>query len=140
MAKATIKTSIIIKSDIHTIWNALIDFKNYGKWNPFLKDIEGDFKVGNQVKVIADGMKFKPVVLIYDEPKEIKWLGSLWIKGLFDGEHIFKLKDIGNGKVEFHHEENFNGILVRPLMYLIGNKTKENFEAMNLALKQFVEK
>ena len=38
-------------------------------------------------------MTFKPNILVFEENKELRWLGKLFFKGLFDGEHKFEIID-----------------------------------------------
>jgi len=84
--------------------------------------------------------KFKPVVLTLNENTELKWLGHLWFKGLFDGEHKFKLTDNGNGTTNFEQSENFSGILVKLFSKSLDKDTKNGFEQMNKELKLRAEK
>ena len=72
-------------------------------------------------------MAFKPKLLKYDQQKEIRWLGKLFFKGLFDGEHSFPIIDHNNGSCTFIHEGKFNGILV-------GLFTKNLIKKQNLGL------
>ncbi|MBL7817918.1 MAG: SRPBCC domain-containing protein [Saprospiraceae bacterium] len=112
MAKKEIKTAIDIAASPEAIWSVLTHFSEYKNWNPFIKLVEGDFRVGNRVKINAGGMVFRPEVLVFNPNKEIVWLGKLLFTGLFDGEHRFTIIDNGNGECTFKHEERFNGLLV----------------------------
>ncbi len=84
-------------------------------------------------------MTFKPKVLAYEKEKELRWLGHLMFKGLFDGEHIFELKDNGDGTTTFMQSENFNGLLVRIFSKRLDEETKPGFELMNRILKGIAE-
>ena len=139
MAKQ-IKTSITINASKEKIWKILTNFENYPEWNSFIKSVSGDVKVGNQILIELQGMTFKPIVLTLNEDTELKWLGHLWFKGLFDGEHQFKLTDNGNGTTNFEQSENFSGILVKLFSKNLDKDTKNGFEQMNKELKQRVEK
>lgn len=139
MAKR-INTSITINASKEKIWEILTDFENYPEWNPFIKSITGNVKVGKRIKVVLQGMTFKPVVLTFDKNSELKWLGNLWFKGLFDGEHRFYLRDNGNGTTHFEHSENFSGILVGLFSKSLDKNTKKGFEMMNVELKRRAEK
>jgi hypothetical protein len=134
MAKQ-IKTSITINASKEKIWEILTDFEKYPEWNSFIKSVSGDVKVGNQIVIKLQGMTFKPVVLNFKENSELKWLGHLWFKGLFDGEHKFKLTDNGNGTTDFEQSENFSGILVKLFSKSLDKDTKNGFEQMNKELK-----
>jgi len=135
-----IKTSIVINASREKIWNILMDFERYHEWNSFIKSISGKVKKGNQIRVKLEGMTFKPVVLVLNENTELKWFGHLWFKGLFDGEHKFKLIDNGNGTTKFEQSENFNGILVKLFSRSLDKNTKTGFEQMNKELKLRAEK
>jgi len=139
MAKQ-IKTSITINASKKKIWKILTDFENYSEWNSFIKSVTGEVKVGNQIKVKLQGMTFKPVVLTFNKNTELKWLGHLWFKGLFDGEHKFKLTENENGTTKFEQNENFSGILVKLFSKSLDKDTKMGFEQMNEELKLRAEK
>ena len=139
MAKQ-IKTSITINASKESIWKILTDFENYPEWNSFIKSVSGDVKVGNQIQIKLQGMTFKPVVLTLNENTELKWLGHFWFKGLFDGEHKFKLTDNGNGTTNFEQSEYFSGILVKLFSKSLDKDTKNGFEQMNKELKLRAEK
>ena len=139
MAKQ-INTSITIKASKEKIWKILTDFEKYPEWNSFIKSVTGEVKVGNQIQIKLQGMTFKPIVLTFKENTELKWLGHLWFKGLFDGEHKFKLTDNGNGTTNFEQSENFSGILVKLFAKSLDKDTKNGFEQMNQELKLRAEK
>jgi len=91
MAKE-IKTEIIIRSTPEKIWAILTDFEKYPDWNPFIRSITGTVEEGEKITVnIAPpknkAMTFKPIILTKTENRELRWLGSILFKGLFDGEH-----------------------------------------------------
>lgn len=143
MAKE-IRTEIIINASPEKVWAVFTDFDNYPNWNPFIKSLKGDVKVGNKITVNiappdAKAMTFKPKVLAYETDKELRWLGHLLFKGLFDGEHKFELLDNGNGTTTFIQSEKFKGILVPMFKKQLDNNTKRGFEAMNQKLKERME-
>lgn len=135
-----IKTSITINASREKIWEILMDFENYPKWNSFIKSVSGNVKVGNQIQIKLQGMTFKPVVLILNKNTELKWLGHLWFKGLFDGEHKFYLTSNGNAATHFEQSEKFSGILVTLFSKSLDKDIKIGFEKMNNELKFRAEK
>lgn len=134
-----IHTSIDIHASRETIWKILTDFEKYPTWNPFVKSLTGEVKVGHSIKIVLPGMKFTPQVRTFEEQTEFSWLGHLWFKGLFDGEHKFHLTDLGNGITRFDHSEHFKGILVGAFAKRLDADTKPGFEEMNRALKARAE-
>lgn len=144
MAKA-ITTEILILATPEKVWSVLTEFDQYPQWNPFIKSITGNVAFGNTIKARieppgASGMTFKPTVLVYTEAKEFRWVGHLFIKGLFDGEHCFRLIDNKDGTTTFVQSEKFEGILVRLFSKMLDTNTIEGFRQMNEALKKEVEK
>ena len=139
MASKEIKTSIIIQATPEKVWSIFSNFKNYPNWNPFLTLIEGNLRKGNKIKIIAGGMKFNPVVLSHIKEKELIWVGRLFFKGLFDGEHKFEFIDNLNGSTTFKHEEKFQGVLVGLFSKKIDNEVKPGFIEMNKKLKEICE-
>jgi len=137
--KKEIITEINIDATPEKVWQVLTDFDNYPNWNPFVSKLTGEVKEGNTIKVSLPGMNFKPKVLAFDEPKEFRWLGHLFIKGIFDGEHMFMIKNNPDGTVTFQHGEKFRGILVPLFSKMLDTKTVQGFKKMNEKLKQLCE-
>ncbi|MEC4048377.1 SRPBCC domain-containing protein [Flavobacterium sp. SUN046] len=143
MAKV-ITTQITIDTTPNYVWKVLTDFNEYPRWNPFIKEISGEVAKGNTIKVLiqpinSKPMLFKPLVLEYIKEKEFRWIGKLFVSGLFDGEHKFELIDNSNGTTTLIHSEKFKGLLVPLLSKQLDNTTKKGFEAMNRKLKELCE-
>ncbi|CAN5276396.1 SRPBCC domain-containing protein [soil metagenome] len=142
--KHQIKTEIIINAPRERVFQVLTNLVDYEKWNPFIikskgKAIEGSF-LTNTMKNGDREMTFKPKVVNFIPNQAFEWMGSLWISGLFDGHHYFHLIDISDKQVNLIHGENFSGILASFILKKIGQQTRENFIAMNQALKEQSEK
>lgn len=144
LVKRNLETSMIINSSPEKIWETLMDYEDYPDWNPFIKSISGTPEVGEQLDVnLGQGdnepMNFKPKVLVNQENEEFRWRGVFLIRGIFDGEHYFRLERIGENQTRFTQGEHFTGILSGLMMNLIGEDTEKGFNEMNAALKMRVE-
>lgn len=142
--KKEIKTQMQINATPQQVWDVLTDFKNYSKWNPFVRSIIGDVREGNKIKVVLGPqgdkpMTFNPKVLAFKEAQDFRWLGHLLFPGIFDGEHYFELLENVDGSTTFIHGERFEGILVGMMAKKLDTDIKLGFEAMNKALKKQVE-
>ncbi len=140
-----LKTEIIIDAPATVIWEVLMDTDSYHQWNPFIQSINGTLKVGEKLAVLIqlEGKKpqlFRPRVQVVETAQEFRWLGHLWVPGLFDGEHHFQLEQVSATQTRFRHGENFRGILSGLIMNMVGEETRQGFEAMNAALKQRAER
>jgi hypothetical protein len=143
LAVAEIEKVIDIDAPPDAVWRVLMDFDAYGDWNPFIRSISGRAEPGETLTVRLEppggkGMTIKPKVLAAEPERELRWKGRLLVPGLFDGEHIFHIEPVGEGRSRFVHREEFGGVLVG-LVKGILRKTAEGFEQMNVALKQRVE-
>ncbi len=139
-----ITSEILIQASPEKVWSILTNFASYPEWNPFIKSITGEVKVGRKICARieppqAKGMTFKPNILVYDLHKEFRWIGHLIIPGLFDGEHIFELIDNKNGSTTFIQREKFKGVLVPLFKKMLDVNTVNGFNQMNEALKKMAE-
>jgi hypothetical protein len=139
-----IQTEIVIHATPEKVWRIFTDFDHYPSWNPFIKSLKGEVKLGHTITVRVEppetkGMTFRPKILSLQTNKELSWLGHLLFPGLFDGEHSFELIDNANGTTTFQQSEKFKGILVPLFKKQLNNNTKSGFEAMNKKLKERCE-
>jgi hypothetical protein len=141
----SLESEITIRGTPEQVWSVLTDFANYVEWNPFIRLASGEAKKGARLRVEihppgAKPMTFRPTVREASAAQELRWLGHLWLPGLFDGEHVFRIDRAGDGHVCFRQRERFRGILVPVLPSVIFERIRRGFEAMNRALKERVEK
>ena len=139
-----IQTEILINTDITKVWDVLMNFNNYPKWNPFITSISGEPKLGRRLTVSikppgGNGMTFKPNILTLEANKEFRWKGKLGINGIFDGEHYFILESVDKDITKFIHGEKFSGLLV-PFVSKMLDKTHKGFQLMNESIKKECEK
>ena len=140
-----IRTQIDIEASPERVWQVLTDIKSFPEWNPFMRRGEGEFRVGERVKLFlnppgAMGITIKPGVLKAETGSELRWLGHLLVPGIFDGEHYFLIEPADEGTVRFIQGEKFRGFLV-PLLGLmrVFKSTQVGFVQMNQALKERAE-
>ena len=122
------------------VWDVLADLPAYGEWNPFMREIEGEVRVGARLRVrlapIGErGITMHPTVLVAEPGRELRWLGHLLLPRIFDGEHVLEIHEVRPGRVRFLQHERFRGVLL-PLLWkkLRDGGTAKGFAAMNQAL------
>lgn len=138
-----IHTEILIAAAPAEVWRVLTDFDSYPEWNPFVKSVRGELRVGARLEIFVQvpegrGMKFKPEVLRVEPSRELRWIGSLPVPGLFNGEHIFRLEPAGEGGTRFLHGERLTGLLI-PFIGGTLDKSARGYGMMNEALRARVE-
>ncbi len=135
---------IEIEAPAQKVWEILFDFDSYPEWNPFIRKIKGKVEEGQKIEAFlqpqgSKGMSFSPRIVKVEPYREFRWLGRFILPKLFDGEHIFELKELKSNKTLFVQREKFRGILVPMIMKNFGEKTQKGFEEMNKALKERAE-
>ena len=144
MGKLHIEQQIAINASIEEVWSIFSDVQAYSDWSPTIHFLSYMLEEGKSIGVLLqqpNGKKIKmyPKVLRLSANKELRWLGRLFLPGIFDGEHYFMLKPLPNGTTQFIQGEYFSGILVPFLRKMILGPTQEGFKAFNNALKKRVE-
>lgn len=139
-----LNTSINIATPKEKIWSVLMDFDKYPEWNPFIISIIGKPKIRERLKVTiqppeSKPMVFKPQVTLYTRYQQFGWLGSIFMRGIFDGHHIFSIEEQGNGTCTFTQKEEFAGILVPFFWGKLNTRTRKGFELMNQKVKELAE-
>lgn len=134
-----LQTEITINTAADKIWQILTDFNNYKNWNPFIYEASGKLEVGNTLSIQLQQTQFSPLVQIVQENQYFSWKGKLFIAGLFDGYHYFKIEPISENTCRVTQGEKFSGILVPFLRSKLQSVTKNGFIAMNEALKSQAE-
>ncbi len=139
-----IYTEIEINASANSVWEILTTFDEYPDWNPFIREISGELAEGSRLSVSiqpvdSDPMDFQPTLIKADKNHELRWIGRVLVRGIFDGEHYLIIEKISEEKVNLIHGENFSGVLVPLLWGSMESGTKQGFKAMNEALKSKVE-
>jgi hypothetical protein len=139
-----LNTRIEINAPAPRVWQILIDFESYPRWNPFIRNMSGEAKKGSRLRAFLQppgsrGMTIKPVVLRADPGRELRWLGRLFVAGLFDGEHRFVIEPTAGSRVIFTQAERFRGLLVPLFWHFLDKKTRDGFNRMNEAVKRLAE-
>lgn len=140
---ASIRTSIDVDAPIETVWQILTDLDGHAEWNPFIVRAEGSVVEGSTIAVTLqlEGSKpsrFRPVITEATEPTALEWLGSVGIRGIFDGRHRFDLESGGSG-TRVVQSESFTGLLAPIVVPMIRKRTESGFNAMNEALRTRAE-
>ncbi len=124
------------------VWRVLTETAAFPSWNPFIHRLDGSLAAGQRITVEFgtgdDATIFHPKVLAAVPERELRWHGSVWPGGIFDGEHSFTLSPEAGG-TRLVQGERFSGLLVGPLTRGIIAGTEREFTGMNRALKARVE-
>ena len=137
-------SAIEILATPERVWEILTAFAAYPDWNPFIRNIRGDLVEGGQITADlrpsgSAGMTIRPVLLTVNPPHELRWRGHLLFQGLFDGEHAFEIRPLGEHRSLFIQHEYFSGLLLPLLVPMLERDAARGFFTMNEALKERAE-
>lgn len=138
-----INKQISIDAPIDKVWAVLMDYDDYPQWNPFIRHLGSDNKVGKRFRlklVTRKGkiMRFRPTLIAFEPMQTLRWKGNLLHDVVFTGEHYFSLHANDDGTTTFAQGEIFRGLLL-PVMGRTIADLEKGFVAMNQALKQRCE-
>lgn len=137
----TISAAIEIAAQPHEVWAALTDFAGYEDWNPYIISAAGAAEHGERLllKMRVGGKTFKvsPKVVGAASARQLRWVGHLGMRGIFDAEHRHDLEPVPAG-TRYIQSERFTGILV-PILARTIAATQTAFDEMNQALKSRME-
>lgn len=137
-----IRTEIIVDASIDRVFSVLIDFENYPKWNPYHVNVTGRPEVSAKLSVTVRRPDGKIIevpavhVLRLRKNQDLTWGGG--IKGIFYGEHVFKLEKVEENKTRLIHNEDFEGLFIG-FSDLPPDVLTNGYRMMNEALKSYVE-
>jgi hypothetical protein len=135
----SIATAVEIDAPPARVWEVLADLPAYSEWNPFIVEAAGKLAVGETLSLRMalpgrDPVTIEPRLLVVEPERELRWKGQLFLPGLFDGEHAFRLTALEGGRTRLDHSERFAGALLPLARLLIYQDTLESFRALDAQL------
>jgi hypothetical protein len=136
----SVRTSIEIAAPAQDVRAVLLDFGDYGKWNPFIVAVDGTVAKGNKVRVTVKPVGKSPLsgdtVVTSLTDTRLVWVGSLSIPGLFRGTHEFIIEERGPNETTFYQNEKMSGLIIP---FFNTGPESAGFVLMNEALKKRAE-
>ena len=132
-------SEIEIPASPRRVWDVLIDFANYPRWNPDVA-IRGVAATGNEVEwssgsTPVERRKWTTALIIEcDEPRTIAW--SLGVRGLFTLEERFSLERISHGTM-LRHEVVCRGVISKLIGERIRRRVDLRLSAINIGLHRY---
>ncbi|WP_193164784.1 SRPBCC domain-containing protein [Microbulbifer hainanensis] len=140
MFKMNIDTQTEVNAPAGKVWDLLVSFSAYNDWNPMLKNVQGECRVGEPIRFEVSIGGRKPMLLKArisrnEEGRILSWRGG---SALLGGEHYFRIESIDDQRVRLYHGERFWGLLL-PMMRKKLSMAKPLYKAVNDALKVQLE-
>ena len=142
---AEIRTQIDINAPVDKVFNTILNFADYPRWNPLIPKATGSPYVGSPVTISLAtplGLNLDVDVEIQknDRLKEFRWVGHApLLPALFSGDHYYRFESLSEDKTRFVHGEIFEGWIEPLVGGLIEDQLTPLYVDMNMALKKFCE-
>jgi hypothetical protein len=140
---ASLATSTTIDAPPEVVWRVLTDLDGYGSWNPYYPRAEGNLAEGASVTlhaVLPGGRTGVGRVRIRTvrPQEELRWSSHLFLPGIMDADHRFRLVAAWSGRTRFEQDETLRGLLI-PVGGSIVAQVRQGCEAMADALRARAE-
>jgi hypothetical protein len=137
-----ISVTTAIDSTPQEAWDVMVDFKNYGDWNDWVVQLDGEAKIGSVVKAYSNsGQLLKLKITKMQRPYKLCWVDVTWFtKFGLGGWRCRTIKSNPNGEgILFINHFEFTGVFGGVLDLFARNFLKEGMELENTNLKDFLE-
>jgi hypothetical protein len=137
-----VRTEVVLDASPERVWQVFTDLPSFRSWNPFIKEAEGELKVGAKLRLYLQppggkGMEFRPEVLSVVECKEVSWRGHIPV--VFNGQHKFTIERIGEEATRFTQRSTFSGLATKFFGADFLEGMRRGFDAMEIAMSERVE-
>jgi hypothetical protein len=161
-----IVTHIDLQAPASRVWAALTDFASYQIWNPVIESVDGKAAEGARLRMklrqealrqpvgsaagalkgyafrawcALNGMRIAVRVTKLLPERELRWVGSLPLPRMFQGEHYFQVAERRDGGVRFTQGEHYAGLLEPAFRDVMEAVNRHAMNAVNQALKDYLE-
>lgn len=137
---------VVIQAPSETVWSVLVDFANYGSWNPFCVEARGELAVGEPLTMklknyLVPGEFFDNVEVIsaIEAPRLIAWSAPWVDEWPYPARRDQIIEAQGPDACVYHSTDAFLGPHGIHVMRFAGPWVKRAFDDTAHALKAYVE-
>lgn len=143
----SVSATVDINAPSDLVWNVLIDFDSYHKWNTFIPKVEGRFEVGweinlhvNLVPKKAPLLQRERINLIDHSSKKFYWGVVRFHRIFLVANRLQEVESLGGNRTRYRTDDRLSGLLNPLVFYLYGNAMKIGFEKSARDLKEYCER
>lgn len=140
-----LRTEIQIAAPAEKVWDILMDFNNWYKWNPIVNEASGVAASGSTLSITMtgndgkDGPKYKPSVTKLEKPNYFRWRAKMMAGFIFTNDKVFELECTNSG-THLVHKELYSGLMSRIFWSKLDKFVPSMLSSMNAALKELAER
>jgi len=140
----SVRTEIEIAATPERVWEVLTDLAAYPDWNPVMRWLKGDARLGGAIRFRIEIGGLPPLTLAakicaYEPQRELAWRGGP--PSVFSGMHYLRLTPLEGGRTRLVHGEDFRGVLVRGLFRRwVMPRIVRSYDEMNRANRRAIDR
>ena len=135
---------VTIEAPVELVWDILVDFENYDKWNSFCPSMKTELKLGTPVEMMVDmGEGLFPMVEYMSriEPNvAIAWAMENKPEDPVHAERTQYLKKISDTRCTYLSVDEFGGPELETMMATSAKAVEAGFNVAAYGLKAYAEK
>lgn len=140
-----IETQVVhIQANAESLYETLLDFAGYERWNPWIYEAMGDAVVGGHVwaKLVLNDkeMESDHIVTELVDGEKFCWRDEMWYSFMAGGERCRYLEHQNDGSTLIRGTFQFNGVFAGLGHLLYADQMLDGMNAELLGLKQWAEK
>jgi uncharacterized protein YndB with AHSA1/START domain len=134
---------VIINAPAEIVWGVILDFENYGLWNPFCPSMKGEAVIGSPLEMQVDlGNGLQPQVeyVTKIEPfHTIVWSMENKPGDPIHADRVQRIVVIDETSCRYWSSDEFSGEFVGPMIEQLGEQVEKGFNDCAAGLKARAE-
>jgi hypothetical protein len=134
---------IVINAPAKLVWDVILDFENYGLWNPFCPSMKGEAVIGSPLEMQVDlGNGLQPQVeyVTKIEPfHTVVWSMENKPGDPIHADRVQRIVAIDDNSCRYWSIDEFSGDFVAPMMEKMAEQVERGFNACAQGLKTRAE-
>ena len=143
MGRRVYEAEVIIDASVSAVWDVLVDFESYPRWNPFTLEVKTSLVVGEPVDMrvrmakLGISLQQRETIRAVVPEARIVW-GTSKMGGVISGEREQTLEALGDGKTRYRTTDVIEGPLGALVFGVFGPSVQVGFDAVAASLAEEV--
>ena len=134
---------ITIAAPIQLVWEVLVNFADYGKWNSFCPECEAALEIGSPIKMQVDlgfGLQEQvEYICRIDPPNAIAWKMDTKPGDPIHAVRTQYIRQVDENTTVYVSVDEFSGEGMPMMMETLGKAVEDGFNACGYGLKRYAE-
>ena len=142
-ANSVSSEEIVINAPAQLVWDVILDFANYGLWNPFCPGMKGEAVLGSPLEMqvdLGDGLQTQVEYVTKLEPfHTIVWSMENKPGDPIHADRTQRIAAIDETSCRYWSVDEFSGEFAGPMIEQLGKQVEQGFNGCAAGLKARAE-